>query len=102
MIVDISLWDLEGCEQTVESLRASIGDDVVDDWARVDGLRLKLWIADRRNHRWGAVMLWDPDRPAGQTLPPNRAAELIGRPADYRMRFEVEGAVGVLGAEAAT
>jgi hypothetical protein len=100
MIVDISLWDLEGGEPTVESLRASTGD-VVDDWARVDGLRLKLWIADRRNQRWGAIMLWDPDRPACQTLPANRGAELIGRPADHRMRFEVEGTVGLLGGAAA-
>ena len=96
MIVDISLWDLDGCEHTVESLRASIGDDVLDDWARVEGLRLKLWIEDRRNHRWGAIMLWEPDRPAGQALPPNRAAALIGRPADHRMRFEVDASVGRL------
>jgi hypothetical protein len=101
MIVDISLWDLDGCEQTVESLRASI-DEGLDDWARVEGLRWKLWIEDRQNHRWGAVMLWDPDRPAGQALPPNQAAQVIGRPADHRMRFEVAGSIGILGEETVT
>jgi hypothetical protein len=84
MIVDIAFWDLEAHQ--LDALRASVD---VDAWTRVDGLRLKLWIADRGTCRWGAVMVWDPDRP--DTLPPNRAAELIGRPADHRMRFEVVG-----------
>jgi hypothetical protein len=91
VIVDIAFWGLEGGEQTVESLRAAV---VADEWARVEGLRLKLWIADRSNQRWGAVMVWDSDRPAADALPPNRGAELMGRPADFRMRFEVEAAVG--------
>ena len=51
-------------------------------WYEVDGLRAKLWIADRENNRWGAVMWWDhvPPRAAA---PPNRAAELIGRPPTH-------------------
>jgi hypothetical protein len=88
MILDLSFWELDG-EPSVDALQAAIA---VEEWERVEGLRLKLWIADRANRRWGAIMLWDPDRPAGAVLPPNRAAELIGRPADYRMRFEVEAA----------
>jgi hypothetical protein len=88
MIVDLSLWDLDG-GPAVDALQAAIA---VDEWERVEGLRLKLWIADRANRRWGAIMLWDHERPPSAALPPNRAAELIGRPADHRMRFEVEAA----------
>jgi trans-2,3-dihydro-3-hydroxyanthranilate isomerase len=96
MRVDIAWWELKGPTQTIDSLREHLANDTVDEWARVPGLRLKLWIADRRSNRWGAVMLWESDQTAPGLLPPNRAAELIGRPADYRTRFDVE--VGVEGA----
>jgi hypothetical protein len=37
-------------------------------------------------------MVWQPARPVN-SLPPNRAAELIGRPPDHRSGFDVEAAV---------
>jgi trans-2,3-dihydro-3-hydroxyanthranilate isomerase len=93
MRVDIAWWELDGSDQTIDSLREDLGDGAVDEWAQVAGLRLKLWMADRARNRWGAVMLWEPDRPTDGPLPPNRAAEMIGRPADHRTSFEVEVAV---------
>ncbi|MQY06453.1 hypothetical protein ACRB68_45410 [Actinomadura sp. RB68] len=62
-------------------------------WADVPGLALKAWIADPVRERWGAVMLWDPDRPAGRLLPPNRGAELAGGPPDERCGWRVVAAV---------
>ncbi|MFI1355902.1 hypothetical protein ACH4TV_20355 [Streptomyces sp. NPDC020898] len=91
MRVDIAWWDLDGTPQTIDSLREHLRDGAVADWSDVPGLRLKLWIADRRHNRWGAVMLWEADRPAA--LPPNRAAQLIGGPPAHRTRFDVEAAV---------
>jgi trans-2,3-dihydro-3-hydroxyanthranilate isomerase len=88
--LEIAWWDLDGSPQSVESLRTHLRDGVADDWADVPGLRLKFWVADRDRNRWGAVMVWETDRPAGHPLPPNRAAELIGRPPGHRMRFDVE------------
>jgi trans-2,3-dihydro-3-hydroxyanthranilate isomerase len=97
MRVDIAWWDLDGSTQTIDTLREHLADGVVDAWAEVPGLRLKFWIADREHNRWGAVMLWAPDRPADYPLPANRAAELIGCPPTHRWRFEVEAAVEGLG-----
>jgi hypothetical protein len=51
---------------------------------------MKLWIADRGARQWGAIMVWESAAPLAETLPPNRGAELIGRPPDCRMRFDVE------------
>ncbi len=93
MKVDIAWWDLDGSGQSIDSLRTHLREGAVDPWAGVAGLRLKFWIADRATNRWGAVMIWESDPPARTSLPPNRAAELIGAQPAYRQRFEVEAAV---------
>lgn len=89
MTVTISWWDLAGSDATIESLEQDLKSGSLEAWNEVEGLRLKLWIADRENNRWGAVMWWDPDLPADLPLPPNRAAELIGAPPTHRTRFDV-------------
>lgn len=91
MRVDIAWWDLEGTSQTIDTLRAHLRGGAVTPWAEVPGLRLKFWMADRERNRWGAVMLWEDDRPG--ELPPNLAAALIGSPPTHRMSFEVEATV---------
>ncbi|MEV6054599.1 hypothetical protein [Streptomyces sp. NPDC052107] len=91
MRVDIAWWELDGSPQTIDSLREHLRDGTVEAWREVPGLRLKFWMADRQHNRWGAVMLWESDRPAD--LPANRAAELIGRPPTHRTSFDVEATV---------
>jgi hypothetical protein len=93
MRVDIAWWDLDGSNQTIDSLNDHLRGGVTGKWARVPGLRLKLWVADRERNLWGAVMVWEGERPAARLLPPNHAAELIGRPPDHRLRLEVAAAV---------
>ncbi|MDT6985777.1 hypothetical protein ACFSUJ_05985 [Streptomyces lusitanus] len=92
MMIDIAWWQLDGSGQTIDSLRAHLREEAAGVWAEVPGLLLKAWVADRPGNRWGAVMLWETDRPA-EGLPPNRAAELVGRPPTVRERFEVEATV---------
>jgi len=91
--MDISWWELDGTEWTADGLREHLREGAAEAWADVPGLRLKCWVADRRRNLWGAVMLWEADCPPVEVLPPNRAAELIGRPPTHRLRFEVEAAV---------
>lgn len=93
MRVDIAWWDLDGTGQTIESLRAHLRTDGAAPWIDVPGLRLKYWMADTEHNRWGAVMLWEHDRPLDRPLPPNLAAELIGRPPAHRYRFDIEAMV---------
>ncbi|MGW1188316.1 hypothetical protein [Streptomyces sp. NPDC002559] len=90
----IAWWELAGTQQTVDSLNEQLRDGgVQEEWAQVPGLLGKFWIADRQGNRWGAVMLWEHDRPGTYALPPNRAAELIGGPPTHRTVFDVEAAV---------
>lgn len=93
MRVDIAWWDLDGSQQTIESLQEHLRDGAVEPWSEVHGLRLKLWIADRDHNRWGAIMLWESDRPADRGLPPNQTAEIIGYPLTHRAQFDVEATV---------
>jgi hypothetical protein len=91
----ISWWDLAESEQTIESLREHLRTEEVDPWRAVEGLCLKLWIADLSTDRWGAIMLWESaDAPTGP-LPPNLALSLIGYPPTERLSFDIEaGAAG--------
>jgi hypothetical protein len=91
MRVEIAWWDLDGTSQTIDTLREHLRDGAVTPWGEVPGLRLKFWMADRDHNRWGAVMLWEHDRPSA--LPPNLAAGLIGRPPTHRVSFDVEATV---------
>ena len=89
MRVTIAWWDLSRSAQTIASLRAILRDEAVDRFAQVPGLRLKLWIADEANDRWGAVMLWESAQASAAPLPAC-AAELIGYPPTHRHEFDVE------------
>lgn len=91
----IAWWDLGDSDQTVDSLRDHLAADGVAEWTAVAGLRVKCWLSDRAGNRWGAVMVWERGHPvAGQPLPRNRAAELIGYPPTQRIPFDVEAIIG--------
>jgi hypothetical protein len=92
MTVTIVWWDLTDSDATIESLEQDMRNSI-EVWNEVEGLRVKLWIADREKRRWGAVMWWAPGLSADRPLPPNRAAELIGRPPTHRAQFDVVAAV---------
>lgn len=102
----IAWWDLRGTGQSVASLRESLQREGTDAWASVEGLRHKFWISDPVGERWGAVMVWDSEEAAEAArrrgLPPNRAAELIGRPPALRLVTDVEAVVEGLCATGAT
>lgn len=103
MRADLVWWDLDGAPETLAALRAQLRADGVGPWPDVPGLRLKLWLSDPDQSRWGAVMVWQDERPDAGLLPPNVAADLIGRPPDHRIRFEVEAvAEGTAAAVAGT
>ncbi|WP_256106894.1 YdhR family protein [Streptomyces sp. ODS05-4] len=85
-------WDLQGSAQTVESLRPFLRDEAVDRFARVPGLRLKLWLSDSERQRWGALLLWESAEAAAVELAP-RAAEVIGHPPAEVTAFDVEATV---------
>lgn len=88
MRVEIAWWDLKDSPATVEDLDRMLSENAVaEEWRDVDGLRDKFWIADSEGRRWGAVMVWDGERPV--RLPENKAAALIGHPVTHRETFEV-------------
>src|SRR3954469_12039754 len=69
MRVRVVWWELDGSETTIEALREYVRDESVDAFSQVDGLRLKLWIADEDRNRWGAVYLWESEDASEQPLP---------------------------------
>jgi hypothetical protein len=91
--LDIAWWDLAATGRGPDDLTAGLRPEDVAAWASVPGLSLKVWIADPVGSRWGAAMLWHPERPGSHLLPPNRGAELAGGPPTERGRWRVVAAV---------
>jgi hypothetical protein len=92
VLVRIVLWSLADSRTTVGELRRYLQDESVDAFSGVEGLRLKLWIADETTERWGAVYLWESREEAQQELP-SRARELIGKAPDVVEEFDLEASV---------
>lgn len=93
MKATIAWWNLDQSKQTISSLREYLNDKNVDPWRRIPGLRLKIWISNPNNNLWGAVMLWEDEYYMSQSLPPNKATELIGYPPTHRIVFDVEATI---------
>lgn len=93
MRVVVAWWDLAGSHATIDALRTYLWEEAIDAWSQVEGLALKLWVADRERDRWGAVMVWESDRAGRTGLPAHRAAELIGYGPTSRTEFTVEATV---------
>ncbi|MBQ0850500.1 hypothetical protein J8N05_20185 [Streptomyces sp. BH-SS-21] len=85
----IAWWDLDDSDQTIDSMRDFLRDEAVEAWTSVRGLPLKLWVADRENNRWGAVLVWESAEAAAPPHP-RSAAELIGYPPTFRAWFDIE------------
>ena len=92
MLVRLVLWNLADSKTTIGELRRYLRDESVDAFADVEGLRLKVWVADDATERWGAVYVWESREFAEQELP-SRARELIGKAPDIVEEFDVEATV---------
>lgn len=90
MKATISWWNLDKSTQTIETLRQYLQDEGVTPWESVQGMRSKFWMSDPAHNLWGAVVVWESADAMSQSLPPNRATELIGYPPSWRATFDVE------------
>ena len=92
MRVRVVWWDLDDSPATIAELREYLRDESVDAFGAVEGLRLKLWIADDDRNRWGAIYLWESEEASRQRLP-SRAREIIGKDPDFEEWFDLEASV---------
>lgn len=92
MYVKTVLWDLSGSPTTIQELRAYLADESVDAFAGVEGLLLKMWVADEASNHWGAIYLWESRAAAQQPLP-SRARELIGKDPEEVREFDLEASI---------
>jgi hypothetical protein len=92
MRVRLVWWELDSSQASIAELREYLRDESVDAFAEVEGLRLKLWLADEERNRWGAVYLWESEAASRQTLP-GRARAIIGKDPDFEEWFDLEASV---------
>lgn len=90
MRVELAWWDLGADDPDADELAASPAiQRAFAEWDRVPNLTAKLWLVSRDARHWGALMLWHGETPDRASLPRNVSAELIGRPPDHRIAFDV-------------
>jgi hypothetical protein len=90
MRVELAWWDLGAGDPDADELAASPAiQQAFAEWDRVPNLTTKLWLISRDAGHWGALMLWHGEKPDRANLPRNISAELIGRPPDHRIAFDV-------------
>jgi hypothetical protein len=99
MRVRVVWWEIDGSGTTIAELREYLRGESVDAFGAVEGLRLKLWIADEERNRWGAVYLWESEEASRQPLP-SRARQIIGKDPDFEEWFDLEASVEGAFAEA--
>lgn len=96
MKASIAWWDLANSSTTIDALNSYLRAEGLEPWREVDGLQVKVWFSDREHNRWGALMVWEDDAKVATSLPPNRAAEMIGYAPTFRTSLDLEGLVGAL------
>jgi hypothetical protein len=99
MRVRVVWWEIDGSGTTIAELREYLRGESVDAFGAVEGLRLKLWIADEERNHWGAVYLWESEEASRQPLP-SRARQIIGKDPDFEEWFDLEASVEGAFAEA--
>jgi hypothetical protein len=92
MVARIVLWNLADSMTTIEELRRYLRDELVDEFADVEGLRFKAWISDPLGERWGGFYLFESREAADQAMP-GGAQELIGKQPDLFEEFDLEASV---------
>lgn len=90
MRLELAWWELVGDDPSVDALLANPSLHAARrEWSLVPNLVTKLWLSAGAPARWGALMIWNGDKPPLAQLPRNISAEIIGRPPDQRLSFDV-------------
>lgn len=90
MLLELAWWELGHRDPSAVELVANPSfQSARQEWDRVPNLLTKLWLSSEATPRWGALMIWSGDKPPPARLPRNISAEIIGRPADHRLSFDV-------------
>ncbi|MCX4028190.1 hypothetical protein H0A36_20440 [Endozoicomonas sp. SM1973] len=89
MRIELAWWDLNENDPTQNFLSTSLTNQILEQWALVPNLTMKLWLGSEDTPRWGALMIWHGDKPDVAKMPRNMSADIIGRPPDHRIAFDV-------------
>ncbi|GAA5444271.1 hypothetical protein Misp06_02457 [Microbulbifer sp. NBRC 101763] len=89
MRIELAWWDLDDNDPAPDELKGCLTDEVLKEWELVPNMITKLWLVSEDTPRWGALMIWCGDKPNLSDMPPNISAEIINRPPDHRIAFDV-------------
>ncbi|SFO01192.1 hypothetical protein [Xenorhabdus japonica] len=89
MKIELAWWDLDDNDPNVDILSASLTKQILEEWENVPNLTKKFWFTSNKGSCWGAMMIWNGDKPDISVMPNNISGEIIGRVPDHRIIFDV-------------
>lgn len=88
------LWDLsQGSKLSIDELRAYIRDESIAKFRDREGLRLKVWVSNGEQGRWGAMYLFESREAAEAQAATVTKPELMTGIRPTVELFDVEAAV---------
>lgn len=89
MKIEIVYWCLQDKYFDLDVLRKTIDEKSLSNWRNVDALNEKIWVENEKEGWWGAIMIWDGEKPDLCDLPANVSRDILQRAPDFRMSFDI-------------
>lgn len=89
MNIEVVYWKLGNSDPAIHSLNELIDKECISLWSKVGNIKDKIWFEDPSGGYWGAIMIWEKEKPDLSQLPPNSPREIIGRAPDVRLSFNL-------------
>ncbi|MEF2482178.1 hypothetical protein V4D09_02595 [Vibrio mimicus] len=89
MNIELACWVLGDKDCSVDVLNDLIDETCLSDWKNVNQIDEKIWVEDVNGKYWGALVIWNDDKPPLMSLPKNAPKEILGRDPDIRFFFNI-------------
>ncbi|CCO47570.1 hypothetical protein VIBNISOn1_30270 [Vibrio nigripulchritudo SOn1] len=89
MNIEIIYWEIKDSDPSISVLNRLIDKDCLSQWSSVENIVDKLWFENQSDGYWGAIVIWDKEKPDLSSLPPNKPKSIIGREPDVRLSLDL-------------
>ncbi|OCG41185.1 hypothetical protein A9G28_06635 [Gilliamella sp. Fer1-1] len=89
MHLEIIYWKLNKDGISLDDLNMHIDKENILQWKKIKEIESKIWIENKNEGWWGAIIVWKNKKPPLSELPKNIPRAIIKRPPDIRLEFSI-------------